>query len=300
MNAPVTVASNTTKNSTTPAGFSPAKYGKVLEIGSGFTAMAFKEKDFSGGMDPLVMVDHYKMTMPTFGAHPHAGLSAVSVLFEDSEGKFHNRDTLGNDFDLMPGDLYWLKAGAGVVHDESPRTGSKIHGLQVFVNLPSIYKTSEPESLHVEAHRVPVYEGNGSRVRILLGSSKGISGQQSPALPMTILDGSTDSNGGFMHTLNGGENAWIYAVKGEITLTVSGREVHLSSGQSVAYSPLNKRTEQALQVSNSNDKSAHFVLFAAKPVGETFVQKGPFVMSSEAEIERIEADFAAGKLGHLD
>lgn len=117
-----------------------AKYGKVIEIGSGFTAMTFKEKDYFDSMDPLVMVDHYRMTEPTFGAHPHAGLSAVPVLFEDSEGKFHNRDSLGNDFDLMPGDLYWLKAGSGVIHDESPRQGAKIHGLQVFVNLPSVEK----------------------------------------------------------------------------------------------------------------------------------------------------------------
>ena len=70
--------------------------------------MGFRHGQFFGAMDPIIMVDHYTMTVPTFGAHPHAGLSAVTVLFEDTEGKFNNRDSLGNDFDINPGDLYWL------------------------------------------------------------------------------------------------------------------------------------------------------------------------------------------------
>ena len=92
--------------------------GNELTIGSGFEAQSFRAQDIAKLMDPLVMVDHYVMTQPTFGPHPHAGMSAVSLLFEDSEGLFHNRDSLGNDFDLQPGDLYWLSAGRGAVHPD--------------------------------------------------------------------------------------------------------------------------------------------------------------------------------------
>ena len=80
--------------------------GADLIVGSGFKAQSFRARDIGEEMDPLVMVDHYVMTESTFGAHPHAGMSAVSLLFDDSEGLFHNRDSLGNDFDLQPGDLY--------------------------------------------------------------------------------------------------------------------------------------------------------------------------------------------------
>lgn len=276
-----------------------AIHGKVLEIGSGFRALAFREKDFSGAMDPLVMVDHYRMTESTFGAHPHAGLSAVSVLFEDSEGEFHNRDSLGNDFNLMPGDLYWLKAGSGVVHDEAPRPGAKIHGLQVFVNLPAAFKKSEPKSLHVKAQNIPIYEENGIRVRIVLGMSNGIAGPESPALPMTILDGRIDSGARFSHQLQGRENAWIYAIKGELQLTIEGRDLSLSAGQSIAVSQAIGASETRIQLSNGSTEPAHFALFSAEPIKEAFVQKGPFVMSSEEDIAQVEADFAAGKLGHL-
>lgn len=278
----------------------PPQHGKALEIGNGFNALAFREKDFFGAMDPLIMVDHYTMTAPTFGAHPHAGLSAVSVLFEDSEGGLHNRDSLGNDFDVMPGDLYWLQAGAGAIHDESPRHGASIHGLQVFVNLPSALKKTAPTSLHVKARDIPVYDHRGSRVRIVLGNSNGIDGHQAPALPITILDGRINPQANFYHRLKNAENAWIYAMEGELQLTISGQEVHLSKGQSIALSSHVKASLNTLRLSNPGTEPAHFALFAAMPIAEPFVQKGPFVMSTDEEIAQVEADYAAGRLGHLD
>lgn len=299
MNTSTNAAEKPASNIASSLTVSSANYGKVIEIGNGFTAMTFKEKDYSGSMDPLVMIDHYRMTEPTFDSHPHAGLSAVSVLFEDSEGQFHNRDSLGNDFDLMPGDLYWLNAGSGVIHDESPRKGAKIHGLQVFVNLPSADKKNEPSALHVRAQDMPVYEAYGSRIRIVLGESNGISAQQAPALPMTILDGYLDYQADFSHQLKGTENAWIYAIKGELTLTISGQETNLLEGQSIAISQSDETSFNTLRISNNGSKQAHFSLFSGKPIAEDFVQKGPFVMNSEAEIAQIEADFAAGKLGYL-
>lgn len=299
MNALMKSTQNSVPKEVPAIHITPVINGEVFTIGGGFSALAFREKDFSGEMDPLVMVDHYRMTEPTFGAHPHAGLSAVSVLFEDSQGEFHNRDTLGNDFNLMPGDLYWLKAGAGVIHDESPRPRAKIHGLQVFVNLPSAIEKSEPKSLHVKAQNVPIYEQKGIRVRIVLGLSNGIIGAKAPALPMTILDGRIDSNAVFSHQLGGEENAWIYAIKGELQLTIEGQEIKLLAGQSIAVSQNISQAETKVQLSNYKTETAHFTLFSANPIKENFVQKGPFVMSSEEEIAQIEADYAAGKLGQL-
>lgn len=299
MNASMKFTENVALNNTAPTLITSARYGKVLEIGSGFSALSFREKDFFGAMDPLVMVDHYRMTEPTFGAHPHAGLSAVSVLFEDSKGEFHNRDSLGNDFNLVPGDLYWLKAGAGVIHDESPRPGADIHGLQVFVNLPSVSKQSEPESLHIKAQDIPIYEENGSRVRVVLGMSNGVTGTKSPALPMTILDGQISSGSLFSHQFRDREGAWIYVIKGELQLTIAGEEIGLLAGQAIAMSPAISASGTEIQLANSEAEPAHFTLFSARPVNEVFVQKGPFVMSSEAEITQVEADFAAGKFGRL-
>ena len=300
MNAATSFAKNLTFDSATSASITAPKGGNALEIGSGFTANAFRERDFAGAMDPLVMVDHYRMSESTFGAHPHAGLSAVSVLFEDSEGKFHNRDSLGNDFDLMPGDLYWLKAGSGAVHDEAPRAGSNIHGLQVFVNLPARMKQNTPESLRVKAQDMPTLEADGHRVRIVLGASNGIKGQISPALPMTILDGKIAAGSTFAHDLQAGENGWVYAVEGAVELGIAGEKVTLQAGESIAIEASSDSATNTIEITNVAASGAHFALFAAVPLKEAFVQKGPFVMSNETEIAQVEADYAAGKLGHLE
>ncbi|MCB1890382.1 MAG: pirin family protein [Rhodocyclaceae bacterium] len=299
MNAATALAQNPVSERTTRASIKGPQAGKALRIGAGFAASAFRERAFAGAMDPLVMVDHYRMSEPTFGAHPHAGLSAVSVLFEDSEGAFHNRDSLGNDFDLMPGDLYWLKAGAGAVHDEAPRPGARIHGLQVFVNLPARMKQDAPDSLRIRAQDMPLLETDGHRVRVVLGHSNGIAGQASPALPMTILDGQMTAGSTFAHDLQPGENAWVYAIAGEIELTLAGKRVRLHSGESVAIDASAGAATHAITLTNAAASSAHFALFAAAPVTEAFVQKGPFVMSDEAEIAQVEAAYAAGKLGRL-
>lgn len=173
----------------------------------------------------------------------------------------------------MPGDLYWLTAGSGVIHDEKPRAGAKIHGLQVFVNLPSSARRSAPTSLQVKAENMPIIEGNGTRVRVVLGESNGVTSQQSPAIPMTILDGRIDSGSFCAHLLNDGESTWLYAVKGESTVIVGGRKVRLSSGQSNAVSEVSSAIGREIHISNREDESVHFVLFAAKPINETYVQK---------------------------
>ena len=300
MNAATSLAEKPGSNLNPAASVTAPQSGHPLEIGTGFIARSFRQRDFSGAMDPLVMVDHYRMSESTFGAHPHAGLSAVSVLFEDSEGKFHNRDSLGNDFDLMAGDLYWLKAGSGAVHDEAPRGGAKVHGLQVFVNLPARMKRDTPESLRVKAQDIPVLKADGNHVRIVLGNSNGVAGQVSPALPMTILDGKIAAGSTFAHHLQAGENGWVYVIEGGIELIVAGENVRLQAGQSIAMEATSDSASNTIEFTNVADSGAHFALFAAVPVKEPFVQKGPFVMSNEAEIAQVEADYKAGKLGHLE
>jgi redox-sensitive bicupin YhaK (pirin superfamily) len=239
------------------------------------------------------------MSKPTFGAHPHAGLSAVTVLFEDSVGKFHNQDSLGNDFDLMPGDLYWLKAASGAVHDEKPRDGANTHGLQVFINLPNLMKHDSPESLHVKAQDMPTIAKDGMRVRVVLGNSNQTKGAVSPSLPMTILDAELDAGCKFTHDLQAKENAWIYLLNGEIAINAGDKKVTMQAGEALSIETTSKVNINLIELTNIESSTAHFVLFASVPVNESFVQKGPFVMSNEAEIARIEAAYAAGKLGQI-
>ncbi len=285
----------------TPEGprVSPPVSGKALAIGDGFTAQSFRAKEVDAAMDPLVMVDHYVMTDSTFGEHPHAGLSAVSLLFEDSSGRFHNRDSLGNDFDLLPGDLYWLKAGSGAVHDEAPRPGSRIHGLQVFVNLPQRQRHDDPMSLQVRGDEMPVLTGEGYRVRIALGSSNGVAGVAAPNASMTILDGTVTGDGAFVHRLAADRNAWVQAIDGDLSLSVAGSLYVIRDGEAMTVSSPAAGQPLDLQLKSTHGGAAPFALFAAEPIREPYVQQGPFVMGSAEEIDEVKAAHEAGRLGAL-
>lgn len=274
--------------------------GEALSIGSGFSARSFRSRDVGRAMDPLVLVDHYVMTEPTFGTHPHAGMSAVSLIFQDSDGRFHNRDSLGNDFDILPGDLYWLKAGRGALHNESPRAGSRIHGLQVFVNVPQERRYEEPSSLLVRRHDMPELATDQYNVRVALGESNGVTGTQSPGLPMTVLDGQLAAKGSFEHQLDSGRNAWVHAIDGEIVVFAMSACTRLRKGQALAVENTSTGSLLTLRISAANDAQAHFVLLDGQAIRQPFVQQGPFVMGSGEEIEAIQKDFEEGRFGTID
>lgn len=270
--------------------------GADLTVGSGFRAQSFRASDIGEAMDPLVMVDHYEMVEPTFGAHPHAGMSAVSLLFEDSEGLFHNRDSLGNDFDLQPGDLYWLSAGSGAVHDESPRVNARTHGLQVFVNVPQAQRFQPPVSQLVREKDMPVIKSTDSRVKVALGESNGVRGAASPSTPMTILDGTIQPSGRFSHESGLNRGIWIQSIEGSLDVLVDKTIRRLASGQAIA---VKTDSSAKITVRNTSGEPVHFVLFDGVQIAESYVQQGPFVMGSLEQITEIKAAYEAGQLGSI-
>jgi len=223
-------------------------------------------------------------------------MSAVSLLFEDSEGLFHNRDSLGNDFDLQPGDLYWLSAGSGAVHDESPRANSRIHGLQVFVNVPQTRRFESPASLLVRSKNMPVIKCADYRVKVALGESNGVRGETSPSTPVTILDGTIQPGGRFSHGSAARLGIWVQSVEGSLEVVVGEITRQLASGQAIAI-----KTDDNTKISISNSSAApvHFALFDGAQITETFVQDGPFVMDSHEQIADIRMAYEAGQLGSI-
>ncbi|MBL6691098.1 MAG: DbpA RNA binding domain-containing protein [Pseudomonadales bacterium] len=103
-------------------------------------------------------------------------MSAVTLLLEDGEGHFHNRDSLGNDFDLRPGDIYWLAAGSGAIHDEYPRANARTHGFQLFVNVSQQDRFETPKSRLVRSEDMPVIETAGYQVKVAMGESNDVRG----------------------------------------------------------------------------------------------------------------------------
>ena len=267
--------------------------GRKIAIGDGFAATSYRHTDFAGLMDPLIMVDHFVKTKPAFGTHAHAGLSAVTVMFEDSEGAFHNRDSLGNDVDLAPGDLYWFKAARGALHNEEPRPGARSHALQVFVNLPEAKRHDAPAAFHVAAGDMPRIAGDQASARLVLGESNGFRGASTPDVALTLLDVTLEPGGLFSHRGAGDQHAWIVSIQGTTKVTWAAGSTALKPGAAIALTG-------APDLSVSSELGAHAVLFQAPPLGEGFIQRGPFAMGSEADLDAVEAAYRAGRLGSID
>lgn len=140
-------------------------------------------------MDPCLTIDHFLMDEPTFRPHPHAGFSAVTVMFEDSAGSFRNRDSAGADLTIGPGDIHWTRAGSGIQHEEVPTIpGIGCHGAQIFIALPPDLELAEPKVLHADADDVPTMTtATGARIRVLAGELDGLRGID-PGHAVTFLD----------------------------------------------------------------------------------------------------------------
>lgn len=281
------------RNHESQAATTRLQQGEKMVRGDGFKALSFIHRQLDGLMDPLIMVDHFTMTAPTFGPHAHAGISAVSVLFEDSAGGFRNRDSLGNDIELAPGDLYWLTAARGAVHDEAPTPGSRTHALQVFVNLPAARKLAASAARHVAATEMPVIAGPGHRVRVMTGESNGVVGAAPPAQPFTILDIALRAGGGYTHRPNPGDAVWLHPIHGGIEVELDGARHRLAGDAALA-------AHGAGEIRLLSDEGGQAVLLSGAPLREPFVQKGPFAMSDADQLAAVIAAHEAGELGAVD
>ena len=276
--------------------FSPTCSGAPLTIGEGFTALQFRHDDFpSAAMSPFVMVDHFQMWRPTFDVHPHAGMSAVTLVLEDTKGRMLSRDSLGHEASIGAGDLHWTLAGRGILHTQLPANPeARIHALQIFVNLPTRSKGVAPNSFHVAAADMPVIQWEGTRVRIVAGE---LFGRKSPAQtpePVLMLDGYVMASPEPLSFPIAPEwNAWIHVVDGELCV---GNLQHVAAGQAICVSA----SLGAGLLSVRTESTAHFVVLCGPRIDEPVIQHGPFVFESQASLAQAIANLRAGRFGHLE
>lgn len=264
-----------------------------MRHGTGFEAFGIRGRD--AAMDPFLMVDHYRMSQPTFGPHPHAGFSAVTYMFDDAETSFNNRDSLGNACEIRAGDSYWTVAGAGVLHDEVPVVnGNVAHGLQLFVNLRAHDKHIAPYAIHIAREDMPrPTQASGARVKVAFGAYDDGEHAFGPIKPLptdaNLFDIHIPAAGSFRYTIAAGTNAFLLVIGGSVS--IGG--VTVSAAHAVGFG----RDGGALEISAT--ESAHIALFSGVPLNEPVVRHGPFAMTSRADIERAIAAYQSGQMGQL-
>lgn len=160
-----------------------------MNHGSQFRAFSLRGDQYAKPIDPFLGVDHAWISGPTFPPHPHAGFSAVSYLFLDSETGIDNRDSLGNRNLIQPGGLHWTAAGQGIVHEEVPaEPGKTVHMLQIFINLSERKQDAAPFALSLEAQDVPVVYKPGAKIRVPFGCLEGAVSPLAVPTEVRLLD----------------------------------------------------------------------------------------------------------------
>lgn len=262
---------------------------------AGLSIRHLDDRMFGGLIDPVLMIDHFEMRQPYFPPHPHAGFSAATYLFEDSEGSFQNRDSLGDISTIGPGALHWTVAGRGVMHEEVPVVaGRRCHGLQIFFNLPAHKKLIEPHAVHVAADAMPNLTLSGARVRVVAGS---FGEAQSPARlpePANLLDIELSGNG-LALPWPAGWGGVLMCTQGEIELEFAGdgTSLRLSGDECIGLRAGTAPSSLTLR------GLGRVVVLQGQAWREPVFRRGPFAMDSPERLQQAMRDYAAGRMGAL-
>ncbi|MFO7786720.1 MAG: pirin family protein [Halospina sp.] len=252
-------------------------------------------------LDPFLMLDEFQADdsggrIGGFPPHPHRGFETVTYMLA---GSMHHRDSLGNSGLIGPGGVQWMTAAGGIVHSEMPELrDGRMRGFQLWINLPTADKMKVPRYQDIQAERVPEYPFDGGRIRViagevalegntLLGPVSGV------ATAPTYLDLTLEPGRELTLPIEASRNAMLYVYDGE----VSAGEDGFSPVPATHAGLLSGGDEVRLR---AGEEGVGLLLLAAKPVRESVVQHGPFVMNTRDEIEQAIRDYQEGRFERED
>lgn len=262
--------------------------------GSQFRAFRLHGSD-PAQLDPFMGIDHAWMSAPTFPPHPHAGFSAVTYLFLDSETGIANRDSLGNSTLIQPGGLHWTAAGCGVVHEENPAVmGSTAHLLQIFVNLPRDRQNAAPFALTLAPQDMPVVQRPGVRVRVPLGSFDGVRSPLAPPTKVTLLDITLEAGAELDLPVPAGQRAFFMPINGRAEL--NGESFGLDDLGAPILPPATEATTHKLI---SKVGGAKVAVFIGEPLRQPILSNGPMAFANQESLTAATAAYQRGDMGRL-
>ncbi|KAA1004900.1 pirin family protein [Paraburkholderia panacisoli] len=262
--------------------------------GSDFRAYRLHGAD-PAQLDPFMGIDHAWMSAPTFPPHPHAGFSAVTYLFLDSETGIANRDSQGNSTLIEPGGLHWTAGGRGVVHEENPAVpGRTTHLLQIFVNLPREKQNAAPFALSLAPQDVPVVQRPGVRVRVPLGSLDGVRSPLTPPTDVTLLDVTLDTGAELALPVAAGQRAFFMPIFGSAELDGEGFGL-----DDLGAPILPTATEPTTHRLAARAGGAKVAVFIGEPLRQPVFSNGPMAFASQESLIAATAAYHRGDMGRL-
>ena len=269
-------------------------------VGDGFPVRSmFSYDGQTQAVSPFLMLDyagpvHFPpASRPRgVGEHPHRGFETVTIVYQ---GEVEHRDSSGGGGKIGPGDVQWMTAASGILHDEFhsrdfTRTGGTLEMVQLWVNLPAKDKMAASGYQSLLSQDIPAVElpARAGTVRVIAGEFSGRKGPARTFTPMDVWDVRLNQGGSAEFSIAEGRTLALVVLHG--TVLVNGSEV-VREAQMVTFD----RAGRDVSVEANNDSV--MLVLSGEPIDEPVVGYGPFVMNSESEIRQAIEDFNGGRLG---
>jgi len=232
--------------------------------------------------------------------HPHRGFETVTYMLD---GEFEHKDSHGHAGKLRSGDVQWMTAGAGVIHAEMPseliqREGGKMHGFQLWVNLPRKDKMMKPRYQEIPSAKIPQAQTEDGlvTVRVLAGQSLGAHAVIDTVTPIMYLHFTLKPGGRVEQLVPSDYNTFAYVVDGDGEFGAEGARV--KGGQMVVFATDGDEVEIVNPADAASDLEV--LLLGGVPLNEPVARYGPFVMNTKAEIYQAIDDYQNGRMGEID
>jgi quercetin 2,3-dioxygenase len=284
-----------------------AKARPVLQVvtapegyeGEGFPVRRAFAKINTKYLDPFIMMDQMGEVEYAAGEpkgtpwHPHRGFETVTYLLD---GEFEHQDSAGHRGLIRAGDVQWMTAGAGVIHSEEPSArvreqGGRLHGFQIWVNLPRRLKLTRPRYQEVPAERIPeAASPDGlARVRVIAGEALGAKALIETHTPIVFQDWSLQPGADVSVPVDPGQRVVLYVFEGEARVG----DRHLERGQLAILGH-----GEAVRL-RGGERPGRMLLLAGVPLREPIARYGPFVMNTRLELEQAFDDYRSGRMGEI-
>jgi redox-sensitive bicupin YhaK (pirin superfamily) len=276
--------------------------GSQHVVGDGFHVRnLFPSNDLDRELSPFIMLDY---AGPTFypatdtprgvGEHPHRGFETVTIVYQ---GIVAHRDSAGNSGVIGPGDVQWMTAASGIVHEELhekewAKRGGTLQAIQLWVNLPRSSKMSAPGYQTIVNDQIPVVQldGGAGTLRVIAGSVRGAKGPAKTFTPIELYDLRLRAGRSMPLQIPNGYNAGLLILSGQASVEGSHR---LSEAELAVF------TSTGEPVTIVAEEDATILVMAGEAIDEPVARYGPFVMNTKAELVQAVNDYQAGKMGHL-
>lgn len=268
-------------------------HGIPATDGGGVQLLRVLGQNLQRRLDPFLMLDEFRSDDPDdYGAgfpdHPHRGFETVTYMLA---GRMRHQDNHGNAGLLTAGGVQWMTAGRGLVHSEMPeQEDGLMHGFQLWLNLPSASKMTEPWYRDVPEAEIPVVRlASGGSIRVIAGIAEGVLGAMTRERTEPLyLDVQLPAGSSYDAVIDPAFNGFVYVYEGVVALGEPARAVNERQMALLGNAP------ETDGVSLRTESGARALVIAGRPLREPIAQYGPFVMNSAEELDQAISDYRAG------